>query len=667
MNRYNNNTGQQGPQRSKRPRWQFSWWWIYFLVLIIILFPSLLNMFSAGKEISWQQFEKNILPRKAVEKITVVNNERAEVYLKKEFATDSQFRDVFKPSFGKGVNPGPHYSFNIGSVESFERKLDEVQKDFPLAERIDVSYVKKKGWFWDILSWVFPFVLLLVLWNFLLRRTSGMGTGSGGSSIFSFGKSTATLIEKEKSNITFDDVAGLEEAEMEVREIVEFLKNPESFTKLGAKIPKGVILVGPPGTGKTLLAKAVAGEAQVPFFSISGSEFVEMFVGVGASRVRDLFKRAKEKAPCIIFIDEIDAIGRSRGKGAFLSGANDERESTLNQLLTEMDGFGTNSGVIVLAATNRADMLDAALLRPGRFDRHIYLELPNLKEREEIFKVHLRPLILDETIDVHFLAAQTPGFSGADIANICNESALIAARKKKDKVGRQDFLDAIDRIVAGLEKKSKIISPEEKKIIAYHEAGHAVVSWLLKHVDPLVKVSIIPRGKSLGAAWYLPEEKQLRNESAFTDHICATLGGRAAEDIIFGEVSSGALDDLEKVTKEAYMMVVYYGFNKKLGNISFYDSTGQRDYGIQKPYSEETGKLIDEEVRQLVATAYDRTKGILEKNKEYLQKLAELLLQKEVIFKEDLEAILGKRPGDAFLQPIKTAPHTAAVHDNLIS
>jgi cell division protease FtsH len=624
-------------------------------------------MFSAGKEISWQQFEKNILPRKAVEKITVVNNERAEVYLKKEFATDSQFRDVFKPSFGKGVNPGPHYSFNIGSVESFERKLDEVQKDFPLAERIDVSYVKKKGWFWDILSWVFPFVLLLVLWNFLLRRTSDMGTGSGGSSIFSFGKSTATLIEKEKSNITFDDVAGLEEAEMEVREIVEFLKNPESFTKLGAKIPKGVILVGPPGTGKTLLAKAVAGEAQVPFFSISGSEFVEMFVGVGASRVRDLFKRAKEKAPCIIFIDEIDAIGRSRGKGAFLSGANDERESTLNQLLTEMDGFGTNSGVIVLAATNRADMLDAALLRPGRFDRHIYLELPNLKEREEIFKVHLRPLILDETIDVHFLAAQTPGFSGADIANICNESALIAASKKKDKVGRQDFLDAIDRIVAGLEKKSKIISPEEKKIIAYHEAGHAVVSWLLKHVDPLVKVSIIPRGKSLGAAWYLPEEKQLRNESAFTDHICATLGGRAAEDIIFGEVSSGALDDLEKVTKEAYMMVVYYGFNKKLGNISFYDSTGQRDYGIQKPYSEETGKLIDEEVRQLVATAYDRTKGILEKNKEYLQKLAELLLQKEVIFKEDLEAILGKRPGDAFLQPIKTAPHTAAVHDNLIS
>jgi cell division protease FtsH len=424
-----------------------------------------------------------------------------------------------------------------------------------------------------------------------------MAGGGGGTSIFNFGKSTATLIEKEKSNVTFDDVAGLEEAEMEVREIVDFLKNPGSFTRLGAKIPKGVILVGPPGTGKTLLAKAVAGEAQVPFFTISGSEFVEMFVGVGASRVRDLFKQAKGKAPCIIFIDEIDAIGRSRGKGAFLSGANDERESTLNQLLTEMDGFGTNTGVIVLAATNRADMLDPALLRPGRFDRHIYLELPNMKEREDIFKVHLRPLITDDTIDMHFLAAQTPGFSGADIANICNESALIAARKKKEKVSREDFLDAIDRVVGGLEKKSKIISPEEKKIIAYHEAGHAVVSWLLKHVDPVIKVSIIPRGKSLGAAWYLPEEKQLRSQSAFTEHLCATLGGRAAEELIFGETSSGGLDDLEKVTKEAYMMVVFYGFSKKIGNLSYYDSTGQRDMGIQKPYSEETGNLIDEEVR----------------------------------------------------------------------
>ncbi|MGZ8525396.1 MAG: ATP-dependent zinc metalloprotease FtsH, partial [Chitinophagaceae bacterium] len=557
---------------------------------------------------------------------------------------DSMFKDVFEPAFGSGLREGPHYYFNIGSVESFERKLDEAEKDFLISEKIPVSYTKKTNWFWNILTWVLPFILIFGLWRFLQRRSGSMGTGTGGSSIFNFGRSTATLIEKEKSNVTFDDVAGLEEAEMEVREVVDFLKNPGSFTRLGAKIPKGVILVGPPGTGKTLLAKAVAGEAQVPFFTISGSEFVEMFVGVGASRVRDLFKRAKEKAPCIVFIDEIDAIGRSRGKGTFLSGANDERESTLNQLLTEMDGFGTNSGVIVLAATNRADMLDPALLRPGRFDRHIYLELPNMKEREEIFKVHLRPLVLDETIDTHFLAAQTPGFSGADIANICNESALIAARKKKEKIGRDDFLDAIDRTVAGIEKKSKIISPEEKKIIAYHEAGHAVASWLLKHVDPLIKVSIIPRGKSLGAAWYLPEEKQLRSKTAFTEHLCATLGGRAAEQIVFGEVSSGALDDLEKVTKEAYMMVVYYGFNEKIGNISYYDSSGQRDMSIQKPYSEETGKLIDEEVRNLVNEAYQRTKQLLQQNRESLNKVAEQLLKKEIIFKEDLEGILGKRP-----------------------
>ena len=641
-----NYPGQSDPQKPVPSGKRFNRWWLYLFVLALLLLPSLLNIFSTGKEITWQRFERDILSRKAVEKIEVVNNEKAEVYIKKELANDTMFKDVFKPTFGTGINAGPHYSFNIGSVESFERKLDEAQKDFSVSEKIAVSYVKKTNWFWNIIGWVLPFVLIFALWKFLLRRSGGMGMGTGGSSIFNFGKSTATLIEKQKSNVTFDDVAGLDEAEMEVREIVDFLKSPESFTKLGAKIPKGVILVGPPGTGKTLLAKAVAGEAQVPFFTISGSAFVEMFVGVGASRVRDLFKRAKEKAPCIIFIDEIDAIGRSRGKGAFMSGGNDERESTLNQLLTEMDGFGTNSGVIVLAATNRADMLDPALLRPGRFDRHIYLELPNMKEREEIFKVHLRPLIMDDTIDTHFLAAQTPGFSGADIANICNESALIAARKKKEKVGRPDFLDAIDRAVAGLEKKSKIISPEEKKIIAYHEAGHAVVSWLLMGVDPLVKISIIPRGKSLGAAWYLPEEKQLRSESAFTEHLCATLGGRASEEIIFKEVSSGALDDLEKVTKEAYMMVMYYGFNKKIGNISFYDSTGQRDMAIQKPYSEETGKLIDEEVRKLVSDAYQRTKELLEQNKESLQKVAELLLKKEVIFKEDLESILGRRPDE---------------------
>src|SRR5574338_512440 len=414
------------PQRNAPQKKQFKWWWIYLVLLGVLNFPYLTGLFSQAKEITWQQFQNEILSRNAVAKIVVINNETAEVFIKKELANDPQFRDVFKQAIGTGIKEGPHYVFNIGSVESFERKMDEAQKNIPLAERISVSYEKRRSWFWDIMSWVLPFVLLLVLWNFIFRRTTGMGTGAGGTSIFNFGKSTATLVEKEKSNVTFDDVAGLEEAELEVREVVDFLKNPESFTRLGAKIPKGVILVGPPGTGKTLLAKAVAGEAQVPFFSISGSEFVEMFVGVGASRVRDLFRRAKEKAPSIIFIDEIDAIGRSRGKGAFLSGANDERESTLNQLLTEMDGFGTNSGVIVLAATNRADMLDPALLRPGRFDRHIYLELPNMKEREEIFKVHLRPLKYDQSVDIHFLAAQTPGFSGADIANICNESALIA-------------------------------------------------------------------------------------------------------------------------------------------------------------------------------------------------------------------------------------------------
>lgn len=618
---------------------RFNWVWIYLLLLIVLLFPSLPGRNSV-KEITWQQFERDILSRKAVEKITVLNKDVAEVYIKNKLSNDAFFKEVFKPGIGSGINTGPHYKFSIGSVEVFERKLDEAEKNVPLKDKIPVSYANTSNW-WGILGWILPFAFFFFLWSFLLRRSAAGMTG-GGPSIFNFGKSNATLVEKEKSTVTFDDVAGLEEAEMEVKEIVDFLKSPKLFTKLGAKIPKGILLIGPPGTGKTLLAKAIAGEALVPFFTISGSEFVEMFVGVGASRVRDLFKQAKEKVPCIVFIDEIDAIGRSRGKGAFLTGANDERESTLNQLLTEMDGFGTNSGVIVLAATNRADILDPALLRTGRFDRHIYLELPNIREREEIFKVHLRPLVLNDTIDIHFLAAQTPGFSGADIANICNEAALIAARKKKESVGKQDFLDSIDRVVAGLEKKSKVISPEEKKVIAYHEAGHALVSSLLKHVDPLVKVSIIPRGKTLGASWYLPEEKQIRSEIALTEHLCATLAGRAAEEIMFGEISTGALDDLEKVTKEAYMMIVYYGFNKKIGNISFYDSSGQRDMGIQKPYSEETGKLIDEEVRKLVSDCYQRSKKILEQNKSSLAEIAELLLQKEVIFKEDLDHILAK-------------------------
>lgn len=637
-------TSDNDPGQNKDPKSPkgISFNWLYLLVFFILTIVFVFRQSSAVNETTWQQFKTDMLDRHAVDRIDVVNNEIAEVYIKKEFSADPRFREVMTRQFGSGINPGPHYRFNIGSVDVFDKKLDEAQKNFAEDQKIDVNYKKQSHWGWNVLTWLIPIIFIYMLWQYFLRRAAS-GSVGGGTSVFNFGKSPAKLLEKEKrSTVTFDDVAGLEEAKVEVKEIVDFLKDPETYTKLGAKIPKGVIIVGPPGTGKTLLAKAVAGEAQVPFFSISGSEFVEMFVGVGASRVRDLFTKAKEKTPCIIFIDEIDAVGRSRGKNTFFTGGNDERESTLNQLLTEMDGFDTNSGVIVLAATNRADMLDSALLRPGRFDRHIYLELPNLNERNEIFKVHIRPLVLDDTVDVGYLASQTPGFSGADIANICNEAALIAARKKRNKITKDDFVAAIDRIVAGLEKKSKIISPSEKKTIAYHEAGHAVISWLLEHIDPLAKVSIIPRGKSLGAAWYLPAERQLRTETEFKEHLCATLAGRAAEEIIFNEISSGALDDLEKVTKEAYTMVAYYGFDKKIGNISFYDSTGQSET-FQKPYSEETGKLIDEEVRKLISEAYESTKAILLNNKDSLITTAELLLQKETLYKEDLEAILGKR------------------------
>ena len=620
--------------------------WVYLILLFLFILITVYSNYSAAvHEITWQQFEKELMSRKAVDKIEVINNETVNIFIKPEFLKDSVFVRQMNPTVSNNINLLPNFFFTIGSVESFENKINEAQKKYQYTESIDISYRNRRNWLWDIGSWILPLLLMIFVWNLIFRRM-GSGEGMGGSSVFSFGKSTATLQENEnKSTVSFDDVAGLDEAKVEVKEIVDFLKDPTAYTRLGAKIPKGVIIVGPPGTGKTLLVKAVAGEAKVPFFSISGSEFVEMFVGVGASRVRDLFKRAKEKSPCIVFIDEIDAVGRSRGKNAFYTGANDERESTLNQLLTEMDGFGTNSGVIVLAATNRADMLDPALLRPGRFDRHIYLELPNMTERKAIFKVHMRPLIMDDSIDIDFLASQTPGFSGADIANICNEAALIAARRKKEKINRQDFLDAIDRIIAGLERKSKIISPEEKRTIAFHEAGHAVVSWMLKHVDPLIKVSIIPRGKSLGAAWYLPEERQLRTATEFSERLCASLGGRAAEEIMFGEVSSGALDDLEKVTREAYMMVTYFGFNKTIGNISFYDSTGLRDATFQKPYSEETARIIDEEVRKIIADSYQRSKNLLTENKSSLVKIAELLLEKEVIFKEDLEAVLGKRPG----------------------
>jgi cell division protease FtsH len=616
-------------------------WLAIFMIAGLFFLPSLFNTTPTGKEISWQQFKTNMLDRGAVEKLIVVNNERVSVFIKKEKINDPLFNKDLKKNFDKSFKEGPHYWFSIGSIESFEDKMEAAQKSLPENQRVEIAYERYSNTFPSIISLLIPFILLFILWRMLSGRMSNIG--GGGPSIFNFGKSNARLIEKEETVVTFEDVAGLEEAEMEVKEIVEFLKSPEKFTRVGAKIPKGIILVGPPGTGKTLLAKAVAGEAQVPFFSISGSAFVEMFVGVGASRVRDLFKTAKERTPCIVFIDEIDAIGRSRGKGAYLSGSNDERESTLNQLLTEMDGFDTNSGVIVLAATNRADLLDPALLRPGRFDRHIYLELPNIREREEIFKVHMRNLLLGSDIDVKILAAQTPGFSGADIANICNEAALITARGGKDKIGKTEFFEAIDRIVAGLEKKSKIISPQEKLIIAHHEAGHAVASWLLKHVDPLLKISIIPRGKSLGAAWYLPEEKSIRSQSAFTEHLCATLAGRAAEELIFGEVSSGALDDLEKVTKEAYTMVVYYGFSKKIGHVSFYDSTGLAQNGFMKPYSEETGKMIDEEVRLLISESYEKTKQVLLSHKAALIQVAELLLKNEIVYREDIEKVLGKR------------------------
>ena len=621
------------------------WAWLYLPVIAILALLYFLKGYHSSnpKSITWNEFEKSILDKRAVDSMEVINGEEVQVYIKKGFADTPYFRQVWRPWGGQELNYGPHYKISIGSVETLERRLDEAQRGWKEDEKIKVSYSKKSNYLINILSWLLPLVLLWILWR-QVGRSYAAGGGDGG--VFRFGNSTATLHKGEgKSNVTFNDVAGLEEAKQEVKEIVDFLKAPDTYTRLGAKIPRGVIIVGPPGTGKTLLAKAVAGEAQVPFFSLSGSEFVEMFVGVGASRVRDLFRQAKKQAPCIIFIDEIDAVGRMRGKNAFFTGANDERESTLNQLLTEMDGFGTNSGVIVLAATNRADMLDPALLRPGRFDRHIYLELPDMVEREAIFHVHMRPLALGgDATNASLLAAQTPGFSGADIANICNEAALFAARRKSDKVEKRDFLDAIDRVVAGLEKKNKIISPEEKRRVAYHEAGHAIVGWQLRLVDPLMKVSIIPRGKSLGAAWYLPEERQLRTAEAFTENMCAALGGRAAEEVVFGDLSSGSLDDLEKVTKDAYRMVTYYGFDAAVGPVSFYDSTGNPEGAFQKPYSEATSGLIDTEVRKIICNAYQRSRSILEQHRSHLDELAGLLLKKEMVYKEDIEKIMGPRP-----------------------
>ena len=613
--------------------------WFYVVLILIILFSLITNYGYKPKEISWLEFNRDMLSHNDVEKIDVVNQSVAKIYIKKDRLSAPKYKDL--ESRFASSNSGPHYLIQLGTLENFENKLEEAQKDLPVEDRIQIRYVNEIIWT-NILSWIIPFAVIFFLWIILLRLMSSRGRAG---SVFNFTKSTAKITTREaKSSTTFNDIAGLKEAKTEIMEIVDFLKNPKHYTRLGAKIPRGVMLIGPPGTGKTLLAKAVAGEAQVPFFSLSGSEFVEMFVGVGASRVRDLFKQAKEHAPSIIFIDEIDAVGRSRNR-ANLFQANDERENTLNQLLAELDGFGVNTGVIVLAATNRADILDKALLRPGRFDRHIYLELPNKKERVEIFKVHIRPLKKSKDIDIETLASLCPGFSGADIANICNEAALIAARKKEKEVHQSDFIAARDRIVGGLERKNKITSPKEKEIIAYHEAGHAVASWYLKNVDSLVKVSIIPRGKSLGSAWYLPEERQIITKSQFLDQICASLGGRAAEEIIFNDVSSGALDDLEKVTKQAYSMVAYFGLDEEIGPISFYDSTGKSEQLLVKPYSEDTAKKIDKEVHKLIRDAYDRTTKILLDHSDELEKLTRLLIKKEVVEENELKEILGKRNG----------------------
>ena len=581
-----------------------------------------------------------MLAKGNVEKFIVVTNTgQVNVFIKPDKIQD--YSQLISKGF-KNYDRGPQFTFAIGSLEGFEKNVADAQQNIPGVAGITLEYEKEYDGWGSLLNFLFPIVLILFIWIFFFRKMS-RGAG-GGSGIFNVGKSQAKLFDKESNiKITFKDVAGLAEAKQEVEEIVSFLKSPDKYTKLGGKIPKGALLVGPPGTGKTLMAKAMAGEANVPFFSMSGSDFVEMFVGVGASRVRDLFKQAKEKAPCIIFIDEIDAIGRARGKNPNM-GSNDERENTLNQLLTEMDGFETNSGVIILAATNRADILDSALLRAGRFDRQIYVDLPELKDREDIFKVHVKPLKLAEDVDISFLAKQTPGFSGADIANVANEAALIAARKDKNAVEKQDFLDAIDRIVGGLENRNKVIKVNEKKTIAYHEAGHATVSWLLQHAHPLLKVTIVPRGKALGAAWYLPQERQITTKEQLLDQMCSVLGGRAAEELTFGQISTGAQNDLEKATKQAYAMVTIFGMSEKIGNLSYYDSSGQSDFSFTKPYSEKTAELIDSEVKELVENAYTQAKALLKQHQEQHKQVAELLLEREVIFSDDLERILGKRP-----------------------
>lgn len=631
---------------------KFNPWLLYLLAAGVFVFISVISgggSFQEPGKLTTSRFNE-LLDKGEIDKVLVYNKSEAEVYLTKEALQKEAHKNVKKDVFGR-ENSGAHYKLvNIGNDELFQKKLEDAKTDNRLQ---DYNFLVKSNWS-EIFISLLPILIIVVIWIIIMRRMSGGGAGGGGGQIFNIGKSKAKLFdEKTDIKVSFKDVAGLEGAKEEVQEIVDFLKNPEKYTSLGGKIPKGALLVGPPGTGKTLLAKAVAGEAKVPFFSLSGSDFVEMFVGVGASRVRDLFKQAKDKSPSIIFIDEIDAVGRARGKNNF-SGANDERENTLNQLLTEMDGFGTNTNVIVLAATNRADVLDKALLRAGRFDRQIYVDLPDIRERKEIFEVHLEPLKKAEDLDTDFLSKQTPGFSGADIANVCNEAALIAARKNKKAVDKQDFLDAVDRIVGGLEKKNKIMTADEKRAIAIHEAGHATVSWMLEHAAPLVKVTIVPRGQSLGAAWYLPEERLIVRPEQMLDEMCATMGGRAAEKVVFDKISTGALSDLEKVTRQARAMVTIYGLNDKLGNITYYDSTGQNEYNFSKPYSEDTAVTIDKEISNLIEGQYQRAIEILEENKDKLIKLADILIEKEVIFKDDLETIFGIRPFDKEVETVET-------------
>ena len=645
MDNKNTTPSGKGKKQGNKPGRQMNFYWVYAIVAMFLLTMVMVGDSSTQRQVQWPDFKE--MAEKG--QITRVSHDgaRANLYFT-EAVRDSLTGGKSDPQLLRALYAGADASMNIPKGEAYQTELKELQE----SHGFDLRYEPPNEWGGQILSWVIFLGLMVVVWMFLMRRLGG--GPAGGGQIFNIGKSKAQVFENgEGTNVTFKDVAGVDGAKEELHEIVDFLKKPGKYTELGAKIPKGALLVGPPGTGKTLLAKAVAGEAQVPFFSLSGSDFVEMFVGVGASRVRDLFKQAKEKSPAIIFIDEIDAIGRARGKNASF-GSNDERENTLNQLLTEMDGFGTNSGVIILAATNRADILDSALMRAGRFDRQIYVDMPDVVERKSIFEVHLRPIKTDTSVDIEFLSKQTPGFSGADIANVCNEAALFAARKDRKLVTHQDFLDAVDRIVGGLEKKSKIISEDEKNTIAFHEAGHAVVSWLVEFASPLVKVSIVPRGQSLGAAWYLPEERAITTTEQMLDEMCATLGGRAAEEIMFGKISTGALSDLEKVTKQAYAMVSVYGLNERVGNRSYYDSRGENSF--TKPYSEETARIIDEEVSAVIERAYDRAKEILSSHRDKLEALADSLLQNEVIFREDVERILGARPFGTDKQLAAPAP-----------